>query len=352
MKNKTSSISIIFDFPIALSEFAILDVGKSKHYFDLVHTDELFQSYLKKHGIKVIHDLIEHCNNNQEETISAYFSSTYLGLLQRFAKPALDRLIDCVQSGHLDIIGGTSYGSLSSLYSAAQLEREIVDHKNTIKHIFNYSPSVFYNTENIYSNELSDILVSQGYLIAITGAIEWYLGSGYDSRVFSATTSKKLKIGLIDEHQSNALAKNRDQKEHVFQFNAKDIEAKGGLTQVLTLIREKSRIIPLAIQIGNGDLDMSYNIKAPIVASLENRTLNSFHGNAMQTKALKRYYAMEKQVYKQSNVDLQNTYLQLGVANYFANMATSFEKKDRKPYEQYNNYMNVLSDLELRLNSN
>ena len=92
----------------------------------------------------------------------------------------------------------------------------------------------------------------------------------------------------------------------------------------------------------------------------EERDLSAWLGNEMQQEAFNKLYDLQDQVAQVQDKDLLKDWSYLQVSDHFYYMSTKFFSDGEvhnyfnpyeSPYEAFINYMNVLSDFKIRLNS-
>jgi alpha-amylase len=102
------------------------------------------------------------------------------------------------------------------------------------------------------------------------------------------------------------------------------------------------------------------SVPNPISWADEERDLTAWLGNGMQKEAFDKLYKLSGQIRKCSNEELLRDWNYLQVSDHFYYMSTKFfsDGKDHSyfnpfdsPFEAFVNYMNVLSDFKIRLNS-
>jgi len=102
------------------------------------------------------------------------------------------------------------------------------------------------------------------------------------------------------------------------------------------------------------------SVPHPISWTDEERDLTALLGNDMQKEAYEKLYSLSERMEKCSNPELQKDWNYLQVSDHFYYMSTKDYSYDSRqnlfnpfntPYEAFINYMNILSDFKIRLNS-
>jgi alpha-amylase len=102
------------------------------------------------------------------------------------------------------------------------------------------------------------------------------------------------------------------------------------------------------------------SVPTPISWADEERDLTAWLGNGMQKEAFSKLYNLNDQIRKCTDAELLKDWNYLQESDHFYYMSTKFfsDGKDHSyfnpfnsPFEAFINYMNVLSDFKIRLNS-
>jgi alpha-amylase len=100
------------------------------------------------------------------------------------------------------------------------------------------------------------------------------------------------------------------------------------------------------------------NIHSPISWADEERDITAWHGNELQVAALDKLYSLARKVNKCEDKQIKQDWAYLQSSDHFYYMATKFFSDGavhayfnpyETPYDAFMNYMNVLSDFEIRL---
>jgi len=342
--DKQVSISFVFDFAPSLSKFSIFEIGESKSYIDVEASQKNFESKYNEFFKEQIVDLI-HCCNEDRGSISAYFSGTFLEYLEVSDGQMLQRLKDSILDDNLSLLGGTYYHSLSSIYSKSIFINEVRLHQEKLYSIFGKKPIHFYNTENIYFNDLANTINELGFISTFGGSIDWYLGEVKDKRIFHSKDTEQLKILLVDSDEGKNIFDRPEMSVHFLQLESNGIAKLGGVKNIINKTKSKTHITSIANLLKVEDLK-AYQVNNPIMGSSWGLTLASFHDSALQQQAIKQFYKLEALVTKTENQELIQKWMVLGNINFFLNMSTELYE-DTIAYDTYASFINILNDLEI-----
>jgi alpha-amylase len=102
------------------------------------------------------------------------------------------------------------------------------------------------------------------------------------------------------------------------------------------------------------------NVPHPISWADEERDLTAWLGNELQQEAFDKLYSLGEKVYESNDDTIKQDYTYLQVSDHFYYMSTKFFSDGEvhsyfnpysSPYDAFINYMNVLSDFEIRVNA-
>lgn len=344
---KKLSIILTFDFAYSLEPFSLFDIGQNKNYFNEDQSDEDFMIDYQGHIEEELNDLLLLCQKDGA-AIAAYFSLPFLEMLGKHDSKMLVKIKEAIKHGGLQLLGGTAHHGLSSIYSTELFKEEVKNHREALEKLFDTASMTFYNTENLYCNEITDTLLDLQFEAMFAGTIEWYLWKDKTKRVFHSTTDTKQKVLLLDHDQGESLFSENDRNVHFLQFGMAELKELGGIKSIVKKAQRKAELLSIEQQIAEAGETTVYNIKSPVMGSAHGLTLESFHGNALQNRSLKEFFALEEKIRKSKDKTLIKDWSRLGHIQYLLKMNKD-EEQQVLPYDFYNYYMNILNDLSLKV---
>lgn len=384
--------------PHRVKRYRIFNVGFDHDYFndngqsDLNNKKVLLKvaekSYLPANAL-LLHLLQKH----PEFKVSFSFSGVVLEQFEQFAPHVLESFKKLVETGRVEILSETYYHSLAFLHSPAEFRRQIEKHREKIKALFNYTPTVFRNTELIYSNDIGKEIARLGYKGMLAEGADHILGWRSPNFLYKAKDAP-LTLLLKNYKLSDDIA---------FRFGAREweeypltapkfvkwMEAYHGSGEIINLfmdyetfgehqwedtgIFEFMRHLPrevlkrsdnrfvtpreaLELLRPVGELDVPHYVSW---ADIE-RDLSAWRSNPIQHDALRSIYALEDNVLETGDNKLIEDWRKLQTSDHFYYMCTKwFSDGDvhayfnpyESPYEAFISYMNVLHDLKGRISS-
>ncbi|MBN2453987.1 glycoside hydrolase family 57 protein [Candidatus Woesearchaeota archaeon] len=376
--------------PYRLKQYSVFDIGKRSNYFNEGKNRAVLSRVARKCYLPTNKIMLSLLEKHPEFRISYSFSGVILDQFSEYAPEVLESFQELVRTRRVEVLDETYNHSLAFLYSKKEFADQVRLHRRKIRKLFKYSPTVFRNTELIYSNELGKEVERLGYKAVLAEGADHVLGWRSPNFIYSVPGSK-MKLLLKNYRLSDDIAfrfSNRGWKEWpltaekfgswVSAINGSgncvnlfmDYETFGehqwpetGIFNFLKKMPEElskhpdndfktpSQLVrsykPVA------DLDMPYMVSW---ADLE-RDLSAWTGNDMQRAALQKLYELEEPIKNSGDKALLKEWRRLQCSDLFYYMCTKwfsdgdvhkyFNPHD-SPYEAFITFMNILKDLTQR----
>lgn len=381
--------------PLRFKRYRFFDIGNEHYYYD----DYLNESILRKvaercylPANKVMLDLI----NKYKGKFKVAFSISGIALdqFEMYAPEVTASFKQLAETGCVEFLSETYAHSLAPLINQDEFEKQVIKHKEKIKQLFNYEPEVFRMTELIYSDAISNMIANMGYKAMLTEGAKHILGWKSPNYLYYSAANPKLKILLRNYRLSDDIAfrfsnsswpeyplragkymnwlKNIDKKEETVNIFM-DYETFGEHQRAETGIFEFLKALPGKIM-KNTDLVFStpsevadnlqpvapFQVPYPISWADEERDLTAWLGNELQKQAFSKLYDLREKVLSITDPIIQKDFENLQISDHFYYMSTKFFSDGEvhsyfnpfdSPYEAFINYMNILSDFEIRVNA-
>ena len=374
--------------PTRLRLYRFFDIGKDSHYYDDFANRTILSRIAQKCYLPMNAQLLELIKKNKDKFKVAFsISGSALEQFQRFAPEVLDSFRALAQTGNVEFLCETYYHSLASLASPSEFLHQVNKHKKAVEELFGVTPVTFRNTELIYSNAVGEQVYDLGFKTMLTEGARHILGWKSPGFVYSAETQPKLRLLLRNYALSDDIA---------FRFNGSGLTAQAFLGRMKeaaqtddiinlfmdyetfgehqsaeTGIFDFMKELPEAV-IKDGTFSFvtpAEAVKAhKSVAELdvpdaiswadEERDLTAWLGNELQQEAYNKVYAMTEKLSIVGSPELWEDFGHLQESDHFYYMCTKFFSDGEvhkyfnpydTPYEAFINYMNVLSDFQIRL---
>ncbi|TVR40781.1 MAG: alpha-amylase [Bacteroidia bacterium] len=389
--------SICFYFqvhqPYRLSSFRFFDIGAHDHYFDDYANRYIMQQVAEKCYLpanEVLLGLIKKHGKNFKVSFS--ISGVALDQFEKYAPKVLKSFQKLAQTGSVEFLAETWAHSLSALKSKREFEEQVKMHTLKIQELFGQKPVTFRNTELVYSNDIGEMVYDMGFDTMITEGAKHVLGWKSPNLLYCSASNPKLKLLLKNFQLSDDIAfrfsdrrwsewpltaekflswiDNIDGKDEVINLFM-DYETFGEHQWAETGIFDFLKSFPdLAIEKGGYSFKTpaelskelqpvaQLNVPYPISWADEERDLTAWLGNELQDEAFNTLYSIESKVRKIKDEKLTTQWRYLQTSDHFYYMCTKwFSDGDvhkyfnpySSPYDAFINYMNVVSDLMMRV---
>ncbi|HDR68592.1 MAG TPA: alpha-amylase, partial [Bacteroidaceae bacterium] len=348
------------------------------------------KSYLPAN--KIMHDLIN--KHNGKFKIALSISGIAIEQFKLYTPEVLESFRKLAKTGCVEFLSETYAHSLASLSNKEEFIRQIEAHKKLIKEEFGQEPKIFRNTELIYSDEIGHTVSQLGYKGMLSEGAKHVLGWKSPNFLYCNAINPKLKLLLKNFKLSDDIAfrfsnkgwseypltaekfvswlKQIPKKEETVNLFM-DYETFGEHQWADTGIFEFLKAFPDRVfksskftfstpseLVEQLQVIAVANVPIPISWADEERDLTAWLGNEMQHEAFKKLYKLQDKVYAGNGKDLIQDFMYLQVSDHFYYMSTKFFSDGEvhsyfnpynTPYEAFINYMNILSDFEIRVNA-
>lgn len=389
-------VSVCFYFqvhqPLRLRNYTVFDVAKSHDYFDENKNVGILRKVTEKCYLptnKLILDLIEETDGRFKVAYS--MSGVVLEQLERYAPEVIDSFKQLVKTGAVEILDETYHHSLSFFYSKKEFKEQVRLHRKKVRKLFGCEPRIFRNTELIYNNELAEEISKMGYKGVLAEGADHVLGWRSPNFLYTPINSK-IKLLLKNYKLSDDIAfrfSTRSWKEWPLTAPkfARWINATNGSGNVVNLFMDYEtfgehqwkdtgifdflKALPKELlKHPDNDFKTPYEVvkaykpvgelDVPFAVSWADveRDMSAWLGNRMQQEAIKKLYELEKKIKKTKDKKLLADWRSLQTGDHFYYMCTKwfadgdvhkyFNPYD-SPYECFIIFMNVLKDLESRV---
>ena len=391
----SKSICLYFQVhqPTRLRLYRFFDIGKDSHYYDDFANRTILRRVAQKCYLPMNKLMLELIGQYKGKFKIAYsISGSALEQFQRFAPEVIESFKALAATGCVEFLAETYYHSLASLASESEFRHQVQKHAALIEQLFGVKPVTFRNTELIYSNGIGEMVYDMGYKTMLTEGARHIMGWQSPNYVYTGETQPKLKLLLRNYSLSDDIAFRFSNKgwnkwpltaeKYVnwMKESAKegdivnlfmDYETFGEHQSEESGIFEFMRSLPGAV-LADGTFGFAtpaevvkkykpvsdIAVEDPISWADEERDVTAWLGNELQSEAYKKVYAMTEKLSIVNDFDLWNDFGHLQESDHFYYMCTKFFSDGEvhkyfnpydTPYEAFINYMNVISDFQIRL---
>jgi len=324
--------------------------------------------------------------------ISFSISGIVLELFQQYRPDVIRSFKKLASTGCIEFLAETYYHSLSSLYSGAEFQRQILKHAELIKNLFGMEPAVFKNTELIHNNRIASLVAGLGLKGILCEGVERILRGRSCNKVYAlpgqadtalllrnATLSDDIAFRFGDPNWSEHPLTADKFAEWIHQHQPDntevinlfmDYETFGVYKQPGTGIFGFLDSLPAAVLENRGfrfstpsevlvshypkDL---YDVSQTISWEDQSNASCVWCENVMQNNTLKKIYSIQNLVLQSSDERDADIWGRLQSADYFYYMAEDTRKQTLTKYfnpfgsarEVFRHYTNLVADFEISL---
>ena len=379
--------------PFRLKRYRFFDLGHDHYYYDDFSNESIMRKVAEKCYLpanSIILDLIH--KHKGKFKVSFCLSGLAISQFRLYAPEVLESFKKLAETGMVEFLAETNSHSLVSLKSRSEFERQVTSHKEMIKEFLGVEPTSFRNTELIYSDVIGSWVADMGFKSILTEGAKHVLGWKSPNYLYCNSINPRLKVLLRNFVLSDDIAfrfSNRDwnswpltadkyaswinklapQSELLNIFL--DYETFGehnwketGIFDFLyhmpgTILKKTPFRFMTPTEIADSLHPVSaISIPSPISWADEERDITAWVGNELQVAALNKLYSLTGKVNKCEDSQIKKDWEYLQSSDHFYYMATKFFSDGavhayfnpyETPYDAFMNYMNVLSDFEIRL---
>ena len=381
--------------PFRFRRYRFFDIGNEHYYYDDYSNESILLKVAEKCYLpanRILLDLLMRYNGKFKVAFS--ISGIAIDQMELYAPEVLDSFKELAATGNVEFLAETNSHSLAALKDDEEFRKQVNEHTEKIKKHFGQTPTVFRNTELIYSDEIGARVADMGYRAMLTEGAKHILGWKSPNYLYCNAINPKLKLLLKNFKLSDDIAfrfSNQDWDEYPLtaeKFTGwlnqigkneetvnlfMDYETFGEHQWEETGIFDFLKSLPEAV-FTRSDFSFStpsevahelqvvsaIHVPYPISWADEERDLTAWLGNELQEEAFHKLYDLTEKIKQIDDAVLQKDWNYLQVSDHFYYMCTKFFSDGAvhtyfnpydTPYDAFINFMNVLSDFTLRVNA-
>ena len=379
--------------PVRLKQFGFYEIGKSSNYYDDALNEKIIKSiaancYLPAN--KIILNLINHYQGRFKVAFS--ISGSAIDQFKLYAPEVIESFRKLADTGCVEFLAETYSHSLAALKDKGEFCRQVVAHTTTIETLFGIRPSIFVNTELIYSEDMGATLAELGYIATLAEGPNHIVNLRNSNYIYHNINHSGLKVLLKNKQLSEDISIRFSD----FKWSGWPLTAQKYVSR-LNKIPENEKIANLFInyetfgehqKFGTGIFKFLCSLPSAVFAKSDYEFLTpsevikvyepdplycllhpasgadhaqsppAWIGNCYQQEAFEKLYGLSESVTlcedplilkDWQNLQTSDHFYYMNVKHFLeVNISDRFNPY-RSPYEAYINYMNVLNDLSLRL---
>ena len=388
-----SSVCLYFQVhqPSRLRRYSVFDTDAD--YFDDAQNNEICRRvatrcYLPANALLL--DLIRQTAGRFRVAFS--ITGTAIEQFDRFAPAVMDSFRALADTGAVEFLAETSHHSLASLFSPREFGEQVELHRATIEARFGRLPSVFRNTELIYSDAIGAMVGAMGFDGCLIEGVPSTLGARSLASVYHAPHSADFRLlprnfrlsddmtfrfgdrtwdqwPLTADRFAAWVSEAGDAANLFIDYEAigEHQEADTGIFQFFEhlpaafLADDRHRFTTPGERLANEVAEAEpLSIPKPTSWADTERDVSAWLGNAMQENAVRELYKLEPTVRAANDAQLLADWRSLQASDHFYYMSTKYFSDGEvhryfspyeSPYDSYINFMNVLDAIKSRANA-
>lgn len=382
--------------PVRLRKFRFFDIGNSEHYYD-DYTNEMILRRVTENcylpANKIILDLIT--KHRGKFKVAFSISGTAIDQFMKYAPKVIESFQELADTGCVEFLSETYFHSLAVRKNRSEFKRQIESHSVAIESLFGKRPTVFANTELIYSDEIGALIGEMGYKAILTEGPSLILKWKNPNRVYCNAINPEIKVLLKNDQMSADIAfrfsnhnwiewpltaqkyvswlkkiPKGDQVVNLFVDYETFGEHQKSETGIFNFLESLPSAVfrktdfefmtPSDVVANYPPISMLY-MPYPVEWNDQEKDLTAWFGNELQQDAFEELYRLSDMIELCTDPALIRDWQNLQTSDHFYYMSTKYFAEGRlhahlspyeSPYEAFINYMNVLNDFSLRLTRN
>ena len=384
--------------PFRLKRYRFFDIGNDHYYYDDFQNEEIIHRIAEKCYLPANRTILEMIRNSGGKFKVAFsISGVALEQMEIYAPEVIDSFKELAATGNVEFLSETYAHSLASLGDMDEFKHQIKKQEDKLQTLFGVKPTVFRNTELIYSDDISEVVYEMGYKGMLTEGAKHILGwkspnymyASAANYMYASAVQPDLHLLLKNDRFSedlsdrftdyswneypltadkyiNWIAETPESEQVINLFM--NYEVLGSLHPAESGIFEFFKALPrYAAERGISFSTPSEIFKLmkpvdtlpvayPISWVDEEKDCSSWLGNVLQQEAFRKICEIGARVHMCEPRRIRQDWYYLQSSDHFYYMSTKHMGKGGfspydSPYEAFTNYMNVLSDFIVRVNA-
>ena len=379
--------------PRRLQPLGFFDIGSTDTNFDDALNKNIIRKVARKCYQPVNLMLLKLIHQHPKLRITFSISGVALEQLEKYCPAVIESFRMLASTGAVEFLGETYYHSLCSLIDQQEFAYQVNKHAEAMQRLLGVKPTVFRNTELIYSDRLASMIHPLGFKGIYIDGIEKILDQKTPNTLYKHPHVSDFKLFLRNYRLSDDIA---------FRFSDKNWKEYPLTARKYVMWLEQQKpsdgnLINLGMDYetfgehqkkGTGVLHFLEDFLTTVVSSKfittinptetirrlqaqeplsvpkhiswadRERDLSAWLGNDMQRDAFDSVNKLKQDVMNLNDDGLVDTWRYLQTSDHFYYMSTKSGEDGNvhqyfspypSPYEAFMNYMNVLSNLEFKI---
>jgi alpha-amylase len=379
--------------PRRLRPVGFFDIGTEEVNFDDAMNRNIIRKVAKNCYQPVNLMLLKLLHQHPNLRITFSISGVALEQLERYCPAVIESFRMLAATNSVEFLGETYYHSLCSLIDQQEFNCQVNKHTEAMERLLGVRPTVFRNTELIYSDRLAKMIHQLGFTGTYIDGIEKILDQKSPNSLYNSPHASDFKLFLRNYRLSDDVAfrfSDKTWKEYPLTASkyvswleqqkpsdgnlinlGMDYETFGehqskgtGVLQFLedflgTVASQKSiKMINPTETVQRLRAKEQISVPTHISWADQERDISAWLGNDMQRDAFDSMHKLKREVMNLKDDSLIDMWRYLQTSDHFYYMSTkngddgnihNYFSPYSSPYEAFMNYMNVLSNLEHKI---
>ncbi|MDR3227004.1 MAG: glycoside hydrolase family 57 protein, partial [Prevotellaceae bacterium] len=193
--------------PFRLNRYRFFDIGKYHFYYDEFLNKSILRKIAEKCYLPANQLMLELIKTYGKQFKIAYsLSGIVIEQLEQSAPEVIESFKKLAKTGCVEFLGETYSHSLASLQNTNEFEEQVKLQTNLIHKHFGQRPTVFRNTELIYSDDIGKRVADMGFKAMLTEGAKHILGWRSPNFLYTNAIEPRLKILLKNFRLSDDIA--------------------------------------------------------------------------------------------------------------------------------------------------
>jgi alpha-amylase len=362
-------------FPLSFTQYDFFRIGHDHSYFET--DNDRFKQFVEnacQPTNRLLQRLLKKSAGQFKCALS--LSGTFVDQMQQWDPDLFMSFNQLAYQRQVELLGQSYYHSACFLYSADEFERQVELHRKTILELFQVPVNTYYNVEPAYGNDIAKAIEAIGFSGFLNNASGALLMGRSPNQVYLPLGTRKMRSMLIyqplsenlNRHFSDTnwpgypLSPDKVLKDLLFLADKGDsvinllidyrtLIQPGFISLLENLIESILHTDQLAFLTPSEALQQlvvkgTYDAPSSANWAEASKELPAGLENYLQREATERLFALEKAIKSIGKEDVLRTWGWLQCLDYRLMMGNGSPNR----YDTYINYMNVLTDLEQRVN--
>lgn len=372
--------------PYRLKRYRFFNIGGDHYYYDDFANEDFIQRVAETSFVPANRAMLEMIKEYGDKfKFALSVSGVALEQMEIYSPEVIEGFKELADTGCVEFLSETYSHSLASLVDTGEFKKQVLLHDERIESLFGQKPTVFRNSELIFSDEIADIVSSMGFDGMITEGAKRTLGWKSPNYLYQSAAQPKLKLLLRNPKFSDDIAMRFSN----YSWNDYPLTADKFINWVASTPADE-QVINLFMNyevLGNfqkrssgifdffkalprfaKDKDISFSTPSEVIKKLkpvsmissshpiswigEEKDTSEWLGNTLQQEAFNKLYSLAERVHLSQSRRLIQDWLYLQSSDHFYYMGTKNDlpfSPFGSPYDAFNTFMNVLSDFEERV---